>query len=115
MSHCITGALDPYAHMQVEHGFGGGVYAKQCLLPPGFVFDQHRHSFDHLSVLASGTARITVDGVTTEHTGPQMIIIKADKVHSVEPITPVLWYCIHKTDCTDPEDIDHELIEPGTD
>lgn len=102
--------MDPYKHMEVKHHFIGGIYTKECRLPVGFIFDQHRHTFDHQSVLVSGTAVITVDGVSTTHTGPEIMNIKARTVHSVMPLTPVVWLCQHVTDCTDPDDIDHELV-----
>lgn len=103
--------MDAMKHMEVEHFFIGGLYTKLCRLPPGFKFDQHRHSFDHQSVLASGTAIVEVDGVAVEHTGPVILNIKAHKVHSVTPLTPVVWLCQHVSDCTDPEDIDMEFVE----
>jgi hypothetical protein len=103
--------LDPYKHMEVKHHFIGGIYTKECHLPVGFTFAQHRHTFDHQSVLVSGTADIEVDGVVTEVTGPAILNIEARKIHSVTPKTPVVWLCQHVTDCTDPEDIDIEFIE----
>ena len=102
---------NPYEYMEVKHHFIGGIYTKECHLPAGYTFEQHRHSFDHQSVLVSGTAIIEVDGVKTEHTGPAILNIEAHKVHSVTPLTPVVWLCQHVTDCTDAEDIDIEFIE----
>ena len=103
---------DPYSHMQVEHKFDNGYYTKICKLPPGYTFAQHRHTFDHQSKLVSGTAILEVDGTQTYLTGPVEVTIKARKIHSVTPLTPIEWHCIHKTDCTDPEDIDLEFILP---
>lgn len=58
--------FDPIKHLAISHAFGGGMYIKQCELPVGFTFAQHRHNFDHLSILASGKAIVEVDGVETE-------------------------------------------------
>lgn len=107
--------LDPYKHMEVFHHFIGGIYTKECHLPVGFTFGQHRHTFDHQSVLASGTAIVEVDGVQTEYTGPVILNIEARKVHSVTPLTPCVWLCQHVTSCTDPEDIDMEFIDRDAD
>ena len=107
----MTEKFDAYTKMDVKHHFINGVYTKECHLPVGYKFEQHRHTFDHMSILASGTAIIEVDGVETEVTGPAVLNIKARTIHAVTPITPVLWYCIHKTDCTEAEDIDMEFIE----
>jgi hypothetical protein len=36
--------------------------------------------------------------------------IAAGKRHSVTPLeTPVKWFCIHRTDVTDPDLVDNEL------
>jgi len=97
----------------IQHHFGGGVYAKETHIPAGVVLTQHRHQFDHLSVLASGTAIVEVDGQLRTLAGPTCIVIEAGKVHSVTAVTPVTWYCVHATDCTDPDKVDHQLIEGG--
>lgn len=95
----------------IEHHFGGGVYAKETLIPAGKVLTQHRHRFDHLSILASGVARVSVDGVAREVVGPACLLIEAGKVHEVEALSDVVWFCVHATDCTDPAQVDHELVE----
>ena len=104
---------DPYRHMTVKHHFIGGIYTKECHLPVGVRFAQHRHSFDHVSVLASGEALLEVDGVVTRLFGPAIVNIEAKKVHSVTPVTPCVWLCQHVTSCTDPDAIDEELVDHG--
>ena len=94
----------------ISHHFGGGVYAKETRIPAGYTLGQHVHLFDHLSILASGTAEISVDSETTQHTGPACLVIKAGKQHEVHALTDVIWYCVHATDCTDPETVDEVLI-----
>lgn len=94
----------------IKHHFGGGVYAKEALIPAGVIATQHVHKFDHLSVLASGTVVVDVEGVSTEYTGPACLLIEAGKLHSVRAITPAVWFCIHASDVVDPERIDAELV-----
>lgn len=56
----------------------------------------HTHQFDHLTLLAKGKLRVTVEGVTTDFTAPHMIYIKADKVHELVALTDeTVAYCIH--------------------
>ena len=40
---------------EIQHHFGGGVYAKETFIPAGKWLVQHIHKFDHLSVLAQGS------------------------------------------------------------
>lgn len=95
----------------IEHHFGAGVYAKETRIPAGFLLGKHTHDFDHLSILASGTVRLFVNGEPREVTGPACLTIEAGKEHQVQAITDAVWYCVHATDCTDVEKIDKVLIK----
>lgn len=97
----------------VAHHFGGGVYAKETVVPAGFVLVQHKHAHDHLSILARGTVELLVDGVRSELTGPACVTIRAGKHHGIKALTDVAWYCIHATDCNDAEHVDEVLIVPS--
>lgn len=56
----------------------------------------HTHQFDHLTLLAKGRLKVTVDGEITEFTAPHMIYIRKDKVHELEALTDeTVAYCIH--------------------
>lgn len=97
--------------MEVEHVFCGGVYVKKCHFERGESGPQHRHSFDHLSVVASGFFRVSCEGGTTADLGPgDTLEIRAETAHTVHALTPGTWLCVHRTDCTDPAEIDETLI-----
>lgn len=56
----------------------------------------HTHQFDHLTLLAKGQLRVTVDGIETVFTAPHMIYIHKDKVHEmVALVDDTVAYCIH--------------------
>lgn len=100
-------------HSLIQHYFGGNVYAKETVIPAGYVLVQHKHRFDHLSILASGSVELMVDGVTSVVHAPACLTIKADKHHGVKSLTDVVWYCIHATECADADQIDEVLVMPG--
>lgn len=77
----------------------------------------HTHQFDHLTLLAKGRLRVTVDGVDSEFTAPQMIWIHKDKVHELVALTDnTVAYCIHALrDKNDNEIIDPSMIPAGVD
>lgn len=100
----------PFTPQQLHH-FGGGVYAKEMHLPAGSFVVQHKHEFDHLSVLASGRVYVGVDDAVSEYSAPACIVIKAGANHVVEAIEDAVWYCVHATDCADAESVDNQLIE----
>lgn len=56
----------------------------------------HTHPFDHITLLAKGKLKVTVDGSDTEFTAPHMLFIKAEQVHRLEALTDgTVAYCIH--------------------
>jgi quercetin dioxygenase-like cupin family protein len=94
----------------IEHFFSAGVYAKEARIPAGNILVQHKHKFDHLSILASGSIELIVDGVKSTVHAPACLTIEANKHHGVKSLTDVVWYCIHATECTDANEIDEVLI-----
>ena len=97
----------------ISHHFGAGVYAKESRIPAGSILVQHKHKHDHLSILASGSVELVVDGVKSVIHAPTCITIEANKHHGVKSLTDVVWYCIHATECTDTDEIDEVLIVTG--
>ncbi len=97
----------------ISHPFSAGVYAKETHIPAGHVLVQHKHKFSHLSILASGSIELMVDGERKIIHAPACLTIEADKHHGVKSLTDVVWYCIHATDCTDTDEIDEVLVVPG--
>ena len=75
----------------------------------------HTHQFDHLTLLAKGRLKVVVEGKESIFTAPQMIYIKADKVHELTALTDeTVAYCIHALRDKDTNDIiDPEMIPDG--
>jgi len=78
----------------------------------------HTHQFNHLTLLAYGSLRVTVNGKTTDFHAPQMIFIKADQVHELVALQAgTVAFCIHALrDGHRVEDIlDASLVPDGVD
>lgn len=75
----------------------------------------HTHQFDHLTLLAKGKLKVTVDDVATEFTAPHMIYIRADKVHELVALADeTVAYCIHALrDKENNEILDPSMIPQG--
>lgn len=97
----------------ISHHFGGGVYAKETRIPAGLALVQHKHAFDHLSYLASGSVMVLEDGEMRQVDAPACLTIKAGAHHGVKALTDAVWLCIHATDCTDKDEVDETLIVPS--
>lgn len=76
----------------------------------------HTHQFDHLTLLAKGKLRVTVDETVTEFTAPHMIYIRADKRHELVALTDqTVAYCIHALRTHEGDIIDPSMIPDGVD
>ncbi len=75
----------------------------------------HTHQFDHLTLLAKGKLKVTVEGVATEFTAPHMIYIHKDKIHELEALTDeTVAYCIHALRVKETNEIlDPSMIPAG--
>lgn len=94
----------------IEHHFGGNEYIKVGKFKAGTYLEQHKHKHDHLSVLVSGDADVTVDGETKSYRGFNVINIAAYKAHGVYAKTDCIWLCVWGISEKDVNKIDDGLI-----
>jgi quercetin dioxygenase-like cupin family protein len=96
------------------HYVAGNVYAKLLIMEnAGDYVISHEHNYDHLSLLATGHVRVTVDDVATVYTAPTAVTVKAGAKHKIEALSSnVLWYCVHAipADLVDESEIHSHLI-----
>lgn len=107
---------DVFPPENIAHHFTGqdqakGVYAKELRIPAGFTLVSHRHTYDHLSILAVGHVRMTSGASVKYLFGPCALTIPAGAPHTLHAITNAVWFCIHPTDETDENAVDETLIE----
>jgi len=105
----MTDTLEKFG-VGIKHHFSAGVYAKETFIAAGVELSQHTHPHDHMSILASGTARITAGDRSWVAIGPECLNIKAGVPHKVAALTGVVWFCVHATDETDPEKVDTSIL-----
>jgi hypothetical protein len=56
----------------------------------------HTHQFDHLTLLAKGKLKVTVEGKVSVFSAPHMIYIHKDKMHELVALEDeTVAYCIH--------------------
>ena len=99
--------------VHVAHHFGGGVYAKETVIPAGVELAQHAHPHDHLSILSRGRVLLEAGDERREIGAPACLTLKAGVPHKVTALTDVLWYCIHATEETDPAKVDTSILTGG--
>jgi quercetin dioxygenase-like cupin family protein len=76
----------------------------------------HVHQHDHLTLLAKGKLKVTIDGQETEFTAPHMIYINKDKVHELQALSDnTIAYCIHALRDKETGDIlDPSMVPKGS-
>lgn len=91
-----------------------GLYVKETRVPlANTVLRQHRHTFPHLSVIASGAAAVWCDGeYLGEFRAPALVKIRPGAEHhfaTTEPDTCVL--CVHAEAAEDADEAEERLIQ----
>jgi hypothetical protein len=72
------------------------LWLKQYALKAGEMVAQHVHMHDHVTVVAVGTVRLTIDGVDQgEIVAPRPVSIRALAQHSMVAVTDALIFCVH--------------------
>lgn len=97
----------------MQHHFSDNLYAKEILLSAGSLVVQHKHKFDHLSILAKGKVIVLFDEDAVEYTAPACINIVKGVDHAIKALEDSVWFCVHATDETDATKVDEVLIQEG--
>lgn len=82
---------------EVKLGLVSNLWSKQMhFLKSGDVEQGHSHRFDHTTLLARGSLKITCNNKSTDFIAPNMIYIKAGVEHRLEALEDdTVCYCIH--------------------
>jgi quercetin dioxygenase-like cupin family protein len=71
----------------------------------------HTHQFDHLTLLASGSLKVTANGEETIFKAPSMIYIHKDVIHELVALEGnTVAYCIHAL--RDGNEVD-DILDPA--
>lgn len=75
----------------------GNLYMRQMRFEnKGDIEKGHCHTYDHLTLLATGSMKVKVDGTETVFVAPTAIKILAGKIHELEALEDnTLAYCVH--------------------
>jgi quercetin dioxygenase-like cupin family protein len=82
----------------------GRVFVVETKAKAGMILESHVHRHAHTSVLVSGVADVTIDGVKERHTGYKLLKVPADTAHEVRAVTDVIWLCLWAGDLAPRDD-----------
>lgn len=104
------------AEPAIQIGCVANLWSRQMhFAKAGDIEHGHVHQHDHLTLLAAGSLRVTVDGKVSEFKAPQMIYIHKDKNHELVALEDnTVAYCIQALRDKDTGDIlDPAMVPAG--
>lgn len=94
----------------LEHQFINGLYVRMVRLPAGMTFTTKIHKKKHPFFLMSGRCRVvTAEGFEILE-GPMMGVTEPGTKRLMHIEEEVVWYTVHRTDKTNPQDVEEEVI-----
>ncbi len=103
----------PQAELPTEHFFADGMYCRFLPRPAGTLIVGKVHRKEHFYIVCCGTVRVTNgEGAARDITGPAVIVSQPGTKRAVLALTDATCLTVHRTDSTDLDDIEAELIEP---
>ena len=104
----------PQVELPTEHYFSGGMYCRKLSRPAGTLIVGKVHKRDHLFLCAAGSISVwTEQGMKVLGPG-DVVESKAGTKRATLALEDSIGITIHKTDLTDLDEIEAELIEPDT-
>lgn len=96
---------------EVKLGLVANLWSRQMhFVKAGDIEHGHTHQFDHLTLLAHGKLRVTVNGVTTDYSAPHMIYIHKDHEHELVALEDnTVAFCIHAL-----RDNEGDILDPAS-
>ena len=92
--------------------FAEGIYLRELFVPAGVVCTGKIHRTKHITIVASGTCRITTDDGVKEITGPAVFVSEPGIKKAVYAVTDVVIMNPHPTESTDLKEIEQQFVAP---
>jgi hypothetical protein len=102
----------PQVELATDHYFADGMYCRSLFRPAGTLIVGKVHRKEHFYVICTGTVKVTTDDGVKEITGPRVIVSKPGTKRAVFAVTDATCLTVHRTDETDLDAIETEIIEP---
>ena len=87
------GKPEDFGCVVIDH-YSKGTQTKETRIPAGVRLGQEVHEFDHQSICGKGRAKLFINDAVRFVEAGECINIEAGKVHQVQAITDVIWFCI---------------------
>jgi quercetin dioxygenase-like cupin family protein len=102
----------PQAELETEHYFSGGMYCRKLTRPAGTLIVGKVHKKDHIFLCAKGEIVAWTENGMKKLVAGDIIESKQGTKRVTLALTDAIGITCHKTDKTDLDEIEAELIEP---
>ena len=102
----------PQVELETEHYFSGGMYCRKLIRPAGTLIVGKVHLKDHFFMCAKGEIIAWSEKGMKTLKAADIIESKQGTKRVTYAVTDAIGITFHKTDKTDLDDIEAELIEP---
>lgn len=102
----------PQLELETEHYFADGMYARVIARPKDAVIVGKVHKREHFYIVMMGGVRVTTDDGVRDVWAPAVIVSSPGTKRAVLALEDSVCMTVHRTDKTDMEEIEAELIEP---
>lgn len=73
-----------------------GIWIRMMTFKKGDIHAGHKHTYNHITLLSSGSLKVTVEGWPSEFKSPCMIFIHKDNNHQLEALEDnTVACCVH--------------------
>jgi len=101
-------------HIDVNHRFNGGIYAREITIPKGTLLTGRIHKFDHFDIMLSGDISVSTDtGEVKRLTGLNVMEGKAGKKRAGYAHEDTHWITFHCAEERNPEEM-YEFLTCGS-
>jgi len=107
-------ALMPQAELTTEHQFSPGMYLRKVFRPAGTLIVGKVHKEPHFFLCAKGEIIAWTENGMKRLQAGDVVESKPGTKRVTLAVTDAIGITIHKTDKTDLDEIEAELIEPDT-
>jgi len=102
----------PQAELETEHYFHAGMYARKVYRPAGALIVGKVHKKDHFFLCAKGEIIAWTEGGMKHLYAGDIVQSKPGTKRVTLSVTDAIGITLHKTDKTDLDEIEKDLIEP---
>ena len=102
----------PQAELVTTHYFADGMYARVLARPAGTLIVGKVHKREHFYIVTKGRVQVVTDEGTTILEAPTVLVSKPGTKRAVLALEDSVCMTVHRTDKTDLDEIEVELLEP---